>query len=87
MTRQTIFVHDSLKELIEWRTQNSRIQKKIFELIERVDNTHFDGLGKPEPLKYNFKGKWSRRIDEEHRLIYEVNDKAIIIYSCKGHYE
>ena len=61
--------------------------KKINELIKDISRTPFDGKGKPEPLKYDLAGYWSRRIDREHRLIYQVIEGKILIYSCKYHYD
>ncbi len=52
-----------------------------------ISRNPFDGIGKPEPLKGNLAGLWSRRIDEEHRLVYAVEDKAVLIFSCRGHYD
>lgn len=61
--------------------------KKIKTLIEAIQQDPFEGIGRPEALKYNFQGYWSRRINLEHRLIYEVKDDRIVIVSCKGHYD
>jgi len=58
---------------------------KINGLIEEVKRTPFEGTGKPEPLKYDLAGYWSRRIDREHRLIYQVVDNEILIYACRFH--
>lgn len=60
---------------------------RILKLINEIKRTPFKGTGKPEPLKYQLKGKWSRRITDEHRLVYEVSDDLITIISCKFHYE
>jgi toxin YoeB len=60
--------------------------KKIEKLIESIGNDPFKGFGKPELLKYNWGGFWSRRITKEHRLIYNVEDSIITIYSLRGHY-
>lgn len=65
----------------------SFMPSKIVELIKDIDRSPFTGLGKPEPLKYEFSGFWSRRITDEHRLVYQINDREIIIASCKYHYE
>lgn len=62
------------------------ILKKIRKLIESVHQTPFEGIGKPEPLKHGLSGCWSRRINKEHRLVYEVFDHKIFILSAKGHY-
>ena len=66
---------------------NKNIQKKITELLYSIIDTPFDGIGKPEPLKHNYSGWWSRRINREHRIIYEVLENKIIIYSFRGHYQ
>ncbi|MCU0468061.1 MAG: Txe/YoeB family addiction module toxin [Arcicella sp.] len=60
---------------------------RIRELIESISREPFKGIGKPEPLKHEFKGCWSRRITDEHRLIYKVFSENILIISCKGHYD
>ncbi len=60
---------------------------RILRLIEESKRTPFEGTGKPELLKANLSGFWSRRINDEHRLIYSVTDEAIIVYSMRGHYE
>jgi toxin YoeB len=69
----------------------TKIDKKLFERIRRLivetARNPFDGIGKPEPLKRELKGYWSRRITDEHRLVYQVTDEQIIIISCKYHYE
>ena len=61
--------------------------KKINVLIKDIQRTPFEGKGKPEPLKYDLVGFWSRRIDREHRLVYQVNKNEILVYSCRFHYE
>lgn len=65
---------------------NKAIQNRIILLIESIQKSPFSGIGKPEPLKYELLGKWSRRIDKEHRLVYAVYDDKIFIYSMRGHY-
>jgi toxin YoeB len=70
-----------------WKTSgNKKIQTKISELITSITQTPFEGIGKPEPLKHNLAGSWSRRINQEHRIVYEVTDNKILIHSLKGHY-
>jgi toxin YoeB len=68
----------------------AKLDRKIFERIRRIIvealNNPFDGIGKPEPLKHELKGFWSRRITDEHRLVYKVTDEQIVIISCKYHY-
>lgn len=74
-------------DLVYWKkTNNEKVLKRIRELLESTLETPFQGIGKPEPLKYNLTGKWSRRINSEHRLVYEVLADTIIIHSLKGHY-
>ena len=63
-----------------------KIVKKIFELIEDIQKTPFEGIGKPEPLKHQLKGAWSRRISLEHRLVYLITDYEIVILACRHHY-
>jgi toxin YoeB len=84
--RQVVFHAKAFSELLEWASQDMKKTKKIFDLIENTQRTPFEGLGKPEPLKYDFQGCWSRRIDDEHRLVYSVTDESIIIISCRYHY-
>ena len=69
------------------KSGNKKIQKKITELLQSIIDTPFIGIGKPEPLKYEYSGWWSRRIDREHRIIYEVLENKINIYSFRGHYK
>lgn len=73
--------------LVEWGQTDKKLVEKIHQLIRDIDRNSFQGLGKPEPLKWNMKGYWSRRITDEHRLIYRVEDGVIKIVSLKGHYD
>ena len=75
------------QEMADWLTYDPKVLKRIFRILQECCRTPFEGIGKPEPLKGNFKGKWSRRIDDEHRLVYEVSDEEITVYSLRGHYE
>ncbi len=79
---------DKAKEDIEFfkKSGNKAVLKKIFTLLNEIIESPFVGTGKPEPLKYNLTGYWSRRINREHRLVYEVTEEIIIILSAKGHY-
>jgi toxin YoeB len=81
------FEQTALDQYNEWALTNRKIFVKITRLIQETGRTPFTGTGKPEALKGNLSGYWSRRITDEHRLIYRVTDDAIIINSCKGHYE
>lgn len=62
------------------------MQDRIIKLLGEIQRNLFEGTGKPEPLKYNLKGYWSRRIDDEHRLVYEITNDDIVVISCKYHY-
>lgn len=81
------FTENALKDFYEWESTDKKIFKRIKELIKDINRSPFDGIGKPEPLKHELSGYWSRRITDEHRLVYEVNEKMILIYSCKEHYK
>jgi toxin YoeB len=75
------------EDLTYWKKINNVIAlKKIRRLIEAILEQPYEGIGKPEPLKHNLAGCWSRRIDKEHRLVYIVNDNLITVLSMKGHY-
>jgi len=67
--------------------KNAKIFRKIGELIEEIRRSPFSGKGNPEPLKHNLSGYWSRRIADEHRLVYSVTDHEVQIISCKYHYQ
>ena len=82
------FTKKALEHLAFWKKSgNKAIQKKIQLLVEDILKSPFEGIGKPEALKYNLQGTWSRKINEEHRLVYEImDDTVILIHSLKGHY-
>lgn len=80
------FSPSAFRELEEWGQLDWRRQQKVLELIQHVAREPFTGLGKPEPLRHQFSGCWSRRITEEHRLVYRVTDAAIVVISCRHHY-
>ena len=82
-----IFSKNSWQDYISWQSEDKKMLGKINELIKDIQRTPFEGKGKPEPLKYDLAGFWSRRIDREHRLVYQVNKKEILIYSCRFHYD
>ena len=74
------------EDYLYWQTQDKKNAKKINTLLKDVQRTPFDGLGKPEPLKENLSGLWSRRIDDTHRLVYFVQNDTVHIIACRGHY-
>ncbi|MEM0570951.1 Txe/YoeB family addiction module toxin [Salmonella enterica subsp. salamae] len=77
---------EAWEDYLYWQETDKRIVKKINELIKDIRRTPFEGKGKPEPLKYNLSGFWSRRITEEHRLVYALTDDALLIAACRYHY-
>lgn len=85
--RTLTFVPKAFSEYQEWIKNDRRTALRIGDLIRDILKTPFEGIGKPEMLKYDFAGCWSRRIDQEHRLIYAVTDEMIIIYACYSHYQ
>lgn len=82
------FTKKALEHIDFWKKSgNKGIQKKIQLLIEDIMKTPFTGIGKPEALKYELQGCWSRKINDEHRIVYEIpDDGVLLIYSLKGHY-
>lgn len=73
-------------DYLYWQNQDRRTLKRINQLIRDIERNAYEGIGKPEPLKYDLQGFWSRRIDEEHRLIYRIQEDSIEIASCRLHY-
>jgi len=82
-----IFVDESWEDYQYWQKTDRKILKKINSLIKDISRSPFAGIGKPEPLKFKYQGYWSRRIDNEHRLIYKVRDDEILIAKCRFHYD
>ena len=85
--RKIVFEVDAFQDFTEWATIDKKIYRRIVNLLKDVLRQPFSGIGKPEPLKHELKGYWSRRINDEHRLVYKVSDGAITIISCKYHYK
>ncbi len=81
------FSKNAWEDYTSWLTEDKKVLKKINDLIKDIHRTPFEGRGKPEPLKYELSGFWSRRIDREHRLVYQIANNEILIYSCKYHYD
>ena len=77
---------DAWKEYVEWQSEDKKVVKKINELIKDIAILGNEGIGKPEPLKHEFSGFWSRRITDKHRFIYKVTEEEIIIIACVNHY-
>lgn len=82
-----VFMDDVWFQYLDLHDEDPKVWKRLNRLIRESLRTPFEGTGKPEPLKENLSGYWSRRITKEHRLIYRVKDGALEIISCVGHYE
>lgn len=80
------FLEDAWNDYLYWQTFDKNILKRINNLIKGIQREPFQGIGKPEPLKFDMAGCWSRRITEEHRLVYKIHDHRVIILQCRYHY-
>lgn len=78
---------DAWDDYVYWQTQDKKTLRRINALIKDCLRSPFEGIGKPEPLKYNLSGYWSRRIDDTNRLVYRFDDDNLIIISCCYHYD
>jgi len=81
------FSKNAWEDYISWQKDDKKITKKINSLIKEIIRTPYEGNGKPEALKFELAGYWSRRIDREHRLVYQIEQDEILIYSCRYHYD
>lgn len=86
MTRLLAWTDDSWSDYVYWQGQDKKTLRRINKLITDTKRSPFEGIGKPEPLKENLSGFWSRRIDESNRLVYAVSDSNITVISCRYHY-
>jgi toxin YoeB len=84
--RDYLFSTLAFEQYNEWQKDNKQVFERLKKLIIETARTPFDGTGKPEALKHDYAGCWSRRITEEHRLVYKVEEDFIRIISCKYHY-
>lgn len=82
-----VFVDESWEDYLYWQKIDKKMLKRINLLIKDISRQPYKGIGKPEPLKHNYRGFWSRRINEEHRLIYQVREDEIRIVKCRFHYD
>lgn len=80
------FAEDAWAEYMDWQTRDAKTVKKINDLLDDVLRHPFQGLGKPEPLRGDKSGKWSRRINHEDRLVYRVERDTVVVFQCRGHY-
>lgn len=81
-----IFAEAAWEDYLYWQQTDKKILKRINNLIKDISRSPFDGIGDPEPLKHNWSGFWSRRINKEHRLVYTVENNSILIAQCRFHY-
>jgi toxin YoeB len=84
--RKVVFEVSAFQDFVEWATIDRKLYQRIVSLIMDTLRHPFSGLGKPEPLRHELRGYWSRRINDEHRLVYKVDDEAITIVACRYHY-
>lgn len=81
------FSENAWEDYLYWQEKDRKMLKKVNLLIKDIQRTPFEGLGNPEQLKYDLSGLWSRRIDREHRLVYNVTNDQVFIYACRYHYD
>ncbi len=87
MNKRLAWTDEAWKDYLYWQTQDKKTLKRINKLLEDIKRDDpFKGIGKPEPLKENLSGFWSRRIDDTNRLVYAINEEFITVISCKYHY-
>ncbi len=82
-----IWFDEAWEDYLYWQTQDKKTLKRINILLKDIERGNFDGIGKPEPLKGELSGFWSRRIDDSNRLVYRISGDRLEILSCRGHYE
>ena len=73
-------------DYLYWQEHDKKTLKRINKILKDIERSPFDGMGKPEPLKNDFAGWWSRRIDDYNRIVYVIEDENCVIMQCKGHY-
>lgn len=83
--RRVAFLPAAFDDLSQWATEDRKVYARIVKLIKDIDRDPFVGIGKPEPLKHELAGLWSRRITDEHRHVYKVTNEEIVIVSCRFH--
>ena len=81
-----VFADHAWEDYLYWQTTDKKIVKRINTLIKDIQRSPFEGIGKPEPLKHALSGYWSRRINDEHRLIYKIDSESIYIAQLRYHY-
>jgi toxin YoeB len=87
LARDSVFQSEFLEDLRYWVTADHRTAKRVLDLVEAIMRDPFTGIGKPEPLKYMAAGVWSRRLTQEHRVVYMIQEGRIDFLQCRYHYE
>ncbi len=82
-----VFSKNAWLDYTSWQEEDKRIVRKINDLIKDISRHPYEGLGKPEPLKFDLSGLWSRRITTEHRIVYKIQEDDILIFTCRYHYD
>jgi toxin YoeB len=82
-----VFSKNAWEDYTSWQTEDKKTLKKINSLIKDIERSPYEGIGKPEPLKFDLAGLWSRRIDKTNRLVYRIEENDIQIFACKYHYD
>lgn len=86
MSRNLAWTDEAWQDYLYWQSQDKKTVRRINRLLAEVKREPFQGIGKPEPLRENLSGFWSRRIDDTNRLVYTVDEQYIIVISCRYHY-
>ena len=81
------FSSDAWADYVRWQAEDRKVAKRINELVKDIQRNGNEGIGKPEPLRHEFSGYWSRRITHEHRLIYKITDGGVYLVACRYHYQ
>lgn len=84
---EKLWTDEAWEDYIYWQLQDKKTLKRINQLIKDIERNGYDGIGKPEPLKNNLSGWWSRRIDDVHRIVYKIENEKVIIAACRSHYK
>ena len=82
-----LFTEDAWEDYLYWQIRDKKILKRINQLLQDIERNGYNGIGKPEPLRGDLSGFWSRRIDDEHRIVYRVTEDRVEIIQCRGHYD
>lgn len=82
-----VWFDEAWEDYLYWQLQDKKMLKRINTLLKDIERNNFEGLGKPEPLRGELSGFWSRRIDDTHRLVYRIRGGVLEVLSCKGHYD